>query len=753
MHSSRITGRRLVAATLVLSTLTGILAAAPAFAAPATGVVTAGVLAVQQQDPFDLPDDSYFGGSGPSGFLTSHWPSGAEYEYRWTRYVDGSVTTLPKGADTTRTYYEAGARADVVVGISSTPTGNVYTLYDMSSGGADRVVIDATHLGYQSGFQLLAGSTVVVTAREPDGGTAVHLLSHEDGKTVDRTLRGLPGTFRAVDMSTPDTLVVQYAPTTDETVRRAALVDLATATVVEDRPLTGAGTDTRDVALSATHFAWAETTATGDAVLRVARRGQDDAERVPLGKGTGLGVEFLGDWVAYGLTEGPIAPNPLNALTARSLKDGRTVKLLDLVRGIVSDGDDGILARGATVEHGQGLFRITAGPEGDPVVTPVALTGQPIVLQSTSVSVPATADFSKGTFDLAWQFAAYVSTAEVRIEVKHTATGKQWTQTTSPGLNGRADAQWYGRFHDGRAVPHGSYTWRMTARTRNGIGPGYERSGTLTVGGRLAPHGFTNSSFPDLLFKEGNYLIAHDVGEILASHLPEPPMQWPSAEWRTAGWGVYDHLVTPGNIGGAAHADVLGRDRSGVLWQHLGTGDVTKPFAPRTRVGTGWQAYRLLTGGSDLTGDGRPDLVGVDKAGVQWLHKGTGNWSKPFAARVKVGGGWGVYNLVTAVGNLAGGPAGDLVARDKDGVLWLHLGKGDGTFAPRTRIGAGWNQYATITALGDMGSDGYADLVAKDAGGDALDVYRGTGRWATPFENPRKIYNVHYLWGATTGVY
>ncbi|MCB8907989.1 MULTISPECIES: VCBS repeat-containing protein [unclassified Streptomyces] len=755
------TGRRLAAATLVLATVTGTLAAAPAFAAPATGALSSGTLATetgtQQQDPFDLPDDSSFRGSGPSGFLTSHWASGVAV-YRWTRYEDGSVTALPAGTDTSRTYYEAGARSDVVVGISSTPTGRVYSLYDMGSGGTDPVVIDASHLGDTSSFSLLAGSTVVVTARESDGGTAVHLLSSKDGQTVDRTVQGLPGTIGAVHMSTPDTVVVQYSPTTDTTVRRAALVDVATATVVEDRPLAGAGSDTQDVAASATHLAWAETTATGDAVLRVARRGQDASERIPLGKGKRLGAEFLGDWVAYGLTGSFYAPtvNPLNALTARSLKDGRTVKLLDLVSGMVSDGDDGILVDGATVKHGRGLFRITAGPEGDPVVTPVALTGQPIVLQLTGQSVPTTADFSKGIFDPTWQFAAYVSTATVRVEVKHTASGRQWTQDTYQDLDGRAQARWYGRFDNGRAVPHGSYTWRMTARTRNGIGPVYERSGTFTVGGRLAPHGFTNSSRPDLLFKGGNSLAAFDVGEIYATHLPEPPMDWPSAEWSTAGWGVYDHLVTPGDIGGAAHADVLGRDRYGVLWQHLGTGDVRKPFAPRTRVGTGWQAYRLLTGGSDLTGDGRPDLVGVDNAGVQWLHKGTGNWSKPFAGRVKVGGGWGVYNLVTATGNLAGGPAGDHVARDKDGVLWLHLGKGDGTFAPRTRIGGGWNRYATITAVGDIDGDGRPDLFAAGGAGaedDALAVYQGTGRWATPFADPRKIYNVHYLWGATTDLY
>ncbi|KQX50066.1 hypothetical protein ASE09_17200 [Streptomyces sp. Root66D1] len=46
-----------------------------------------------------------------------------------------------------------------------------------------------------------------------------------------------------------------------------------------------------------------------------------------------------------------------------------------------------------------------------------------------------------------------------------------------------------------------------------------------------------------------------------------------------------------------------------------------------------------------------------------------------------------MYKEVTAVGNVAGAAAGDLVARDSAGVLWLHLGKGDGAFAPRTRFG------------------------------------------------------------------
>ncbi|MFI1655538.1 FG-GAP repeat domain-containing protein [Streptomyces sp. NPDC020472] len=744
-HRHRTTGRGLAAATLVLATVTGALVAAPASAAPATGTLAAETgTGAEQQAVVGLPADTNVLGSGPSGFL---WAD--QGHYNWTRYADGSVTTLPAGTGET-VFYAGGVGSDVVVGMTPRVTGPVYTLYDMGSKDAVPVVIDASHLGSGTYFSRLVGSTVVVSST-----TGFHLLDNQDGRTVDRTLQGLPAGMRGadVDVSTPDTLILRYRPTADGGAWRAALVDVASATVVEDRALAGASAYAHELATaaSATHFAWTEDTNAGNAVLRVARRGQEDSERIPLGPSNVPGLssplttEFLGDWVTYGLTDGRYAttPNPLYALTARSLKDGRTVKLLDLVHDVRGDGDGAILARGGTVEQGEGLYRITAGPEGDPVVTLVARTGRAVVLKLTGQNVPAVVDFSKAPAPrLSWQFAPAVN-ASVQVVLTHTASGKRSTLTTtylSP--DGLADLRWYGRFDDGTSVRHGSYTWRMTARTGYGLGPTHERSGTLTVGGPHLPHSFTDGVDPDLLIKtSGGHLGAYDTSQVLAYN-PDGPVPWVSAKWGTAGWGVYDHLVTPGDIGGAAHADVLGRDRYGVLWQHLGTGDSRKPFAPRTRVGTGWQTYRLLTGGSDLTGDGRPDLVGVDRAGVAWLHKGTGGWSKPFAGRVRIGGGWGAYNLVTATGDLAGGRAGDLVARDRDGVLWLHLGKGDGTFAPRTRIGGGWNQYNEITAVGDLDHDGRPDLLARNRSTATykLTIYRGTGRWATPLDDDGTRY-------------
>ncbi|MFD0428612.1 FG-GAP repeat domain-containing protein [Streptomyces zhihengii] len=124
----------------------------------------------------------------------------------------------------------------------------------------------------------------------------------------------------------------------------------------------------------------------------------------------------------------------------------------------------------------------------------------------------------------------------------------------------------------------------------------------------------------------------------------------------------------------------MARDRSGVLWLYLGKGDGT--FTARTRVGGGWGGYTSVAAGGDLTGDGRADLVASDASGVLWLHRGTGDRSAPFAARTRVGGGWGIYDSLTLAGDLAGAKAGDLLARDHSGVLWLYLGKGTAPSPP-----------------------------------------------------------------------
>ncbi|MFH8838630.1 FG-GAP repeat domain-containing protein [Streptomyces sp. NPDC017868] len=163
-----------------------------------------------------------------------------------------------------------------------------------------------------------------------------------------------------------------------------------------------------------------------------------------------------------------------------------------------------------------------------------------------------------------------------------------------------------------------------------------------------------------------------------------------------AGWNVYDRIDGAGDLDRDGYMDLLARDRTGVLWLYKGTGSFTGArFKTRVKVGAGWGAYDRLAGGADVTGDGRADLLARDKTGVLWLYRGTGSGTAPYATRTKVGGGWSAYDQLVVAGDLTDDGKADAVARDRTGVLWLYRGTGGAgaPFATRTKIGSGWNTY------------------------------------------------------------
>lgn len=163
------------------------------------------------------------------------------------------------------------------------------------------------------------------------------------------------------------------------------------------------------------------------------------------------------------------------------------------------------------------------------------------------------------------------------------------------------------------------------------------------------------------------------------------------------GWGKYNVLLSPGDLSGSKQSDLLTRDTSGVLWLHLAKSDGS--FSSRTKVGPGWGQYTQLAGQHDLSGDGRADIVARDGSGVLWLYRGNGDAAKPFAKRSKIGSGWNAYNHLVSTGDVDGDGRSDLLARDKTGALWLYKGTGktSAPFKAKTKIGnAGWNQYVQI---------------------------------------------------------
>ncbi|MGW5040616.1 FG-GAP repeat domain-containing protein, partial [Streptomyces parvulus] len=94
-------------------------------------------------------------------------------------------------------------------------------------------------------------------------------------------------------------------------------------------------------------------------------------------------------------------------------------------------------------------------------------------------------------------------------------------------------------------------------------------------------------------------------------------------------------------------ADLIARDKSGVLWLYKGTGNPAKPFEAMSRVGGGWSAFNALADTGDLTRDGRADLIARDKSGVLWLYKGKAG-DAPFAALSELRGTYGLVGVASA---------------------------------------------------------------------------------------------------------
>ncbi|WP_328561653.1 VCBS repeat-containing protein [Streptomyces coelicoflavus] len=758
MHRSRVSRLRLtVAIAAVLATVS---AGGQAVAAPASAplsasagttasATTASATAASATAAEDAPQAavpypagrSQLAGVGSTGFLT--WGEGGAADVLWTSFADGSTTDPREGRSA---WVALGAKAsDAVVLLLS--DGRV-ELRDMST-KKSVMVVDPDDFGASGHSAGAVGTTLLVGTANSAGGEDVHLVDMVDGAPAGRTVTGLPqdADDPHVVAATPDHAVLVYKTAGTW---QWALVDLGAGTVVQRHDT---ASSPASVAVSGTHVAWAETDAQGESHVVVAPRGTGTDRRFAIGQASGdVLVGLVGDWVTYGVSSELTAqePDPLYALTVRHLTTGATRKLLDHTRQTATAPDGTLYVSGGTAAGGEGLYRIAPGADGAPVATRVASSGEATKVTLLGDDIPDVVDLdrNKGRFRLEWRLSR-VNVA-MDITLRNTRTGEVkradvYPLSTGYGdphrvhLDWDGDVEWNGTRGMYSAAGAGPYTWRIEARPLNAIGPELVSSGTFTVARDPGLHDYDGDGSPDVLARDtGGRLWLNDTFDFREQHTYfQNPEQLVGG-----GWNAYDRIEGAGNLGGAPVSDLVARDRSGVLWLYLGKGDAESPFTSRSRIGGGWNVYRQITGGSDLNGDGRADLVATDTSGALWLYKGTGNWRAPFAGRVKIGtGGWGAYDQITATGDIAGAPAGDLVARDRSGVLWLYLGYGDGRFAPRTRIGGGWNTYEHLVGIGDADHDGRADLYATDVRPQNQDpyLYKSTGAWRSPFAGRAEV--------------
>ncbi|MEU3934672.1 trypsin-like serine protease [Streptomyces sp. NPDC029044] len=184
------------------------------------------------------------------------------------------------------------------------------------------------------------------------------------------------------------------------------------------------------------------------------------------------------------------------------------------------------------------------------------------------------------------------------------------------------------------------------------------------------------------------------TGDVFWTHYVISSGTW-STKQIADNWKTRTRIITPGDVTGDYLPDLLSVDSAGVMWIYPGKGNGT--FAPRVKVGSGWNQYNSVRGKGDYNGDGKTDLLARSKSGSAiYLYKGTGKaGSGAFSARVKVRT-WADYNAFDAPGDVTGDGKADFLARTPGGTLYLYAGTGKGTseiFATRKSVGTDFKQY------------------------------------------------------------
>lgn len=154
-------------------------------------------------------------------------------------------------------------------------------------------------------------------------------------------------------------------------------------------------------------------------------------------------------------------------------------------------------------------------------------------------------------------------------------------------------------------------------------------------------------------------------------------------------WSAYDQVLSPGDVTGDGRADLVARSTStGKLYVYANTGAVG--FKARTLGGSGFGAYEKLIAAGDIDGDGENDLLALDASNELWRFGGTGTGT--FKARSLVFKDWGTtYKDVVGGLDLSGDGRADLISLDKEGRAWLNRGNGKGGFGNRTQVGKATN--------------------------------------------------------------
>ena len=241
----------------------------------------------------------------------------------------------------------------------------------------------------------------------------------------------------------------------------------------------------------------------------------------------------------------------------------------------------------------------------------------------------------------------------------------------------------------------------------------------LTHGGAISGVGNTTGSrAPDLVVRRGDDLvtIAHQGTFNLGRPMPTGVnLRGASALLNVGDWD----RDGSGDI-------VFRRGADGALI--LRRGDGRGGFAAAVKIADGFGAVRLLAAVGDMTGDGRPDLMGQPRGGSLRIYPGNGLKGlkssyvahSPITATKQVGiGRW----------NSDGAP--DTLFR-RDNRLRVFFGNGPGGLTGSNALAPDLTPYSWVIGIGDVRLSGRGDLLARARGTGDLYLLEATSQGFQP---------------------
>ncbi|WP_141205749.1 FG-GAP-like repeat-containing protein [Streptomyces griseorubiginosus] len=326
---------------------------------------------------------------------------------------------------------------------------------------------------------------------------------------------------------------------------------------------------------------------------------------------------------------------------------------------------------------------------------------------------------------------AWMSTWQLNKPADWTFTVKDAQGRTDRTLTGSGtaiDLQWDGTTNSGAYAYNGQKTWTLTAKAADGLG-------TFTTSGKIALGGGRQGHHDQGGYAYGELATLNSSGTL--------SLQYTNGggrfDWKQngSGWPAGTVAVPFGDMGKDRCAEMLVRMPNGELRRYAGKcGEGSyAPTSSHTSLGTGWNAYNVLTAPGDLTGDGRVDLL-ARKASTGDVYLFANDGASRLKPGVKIRS-WATYKKIVGAGDLNGDGFGDVLVQDKAGTLWRYDGTGTGQVKERVKVFSHWGtSYNVVVGVGDITGDGRNDLVSRDTAGN---LYRNNGDGKGSFGGRTKI--------------